>query len=296
MTILVAVKKNGRVFCGADRMTTFGNEYATDLVNGSKIIKLKHGYVATTGYSLLDNVIEHLYKTNSKLVDNTFADRHEVFGCFLALYNEMKKSYTLIDSGKETYANFHNAFLVVTAKSIFGISSNLSVHEYDKFAARGAGSDYSLGCLYGCYDLLDDGFEIARMALEAACRYSIYCKEPLDILEVKESDFGKKSKKGHKSTGRALSTLFHLKGIGHLIAVHRSPVANGAGGQPENAKKAGVEKYSIKSITTTAQTRKPALKSAGTERSKRRSKGESGKGKLVGTKNDGKAATKKRSG
>lgn len=293
MTILVAVKKNGRVFCGADRMTTFGNEYATDLVNGSKIIKLKHGYVATTGYSLLDNVIEHLYKTNSKLVDNTFADRHEVFGFFLALYNEMKKSYTLIDSGKETYANFHNAFLVVTAKSIYGISSNLSVHEYDKFAARGAGSDYSLGCLYGCYDLLDDGFEIARMALEAACRYSIYCKEPLDILEVKEGDFGKKSKKG-QLTGRALSTLFHLKGISHFIAVRRSPVDNGSGKPSEKARKAGGEKYSIKSITARPESRRPALKSAGTERSKRRLKAESGKVNLAGTKNGGKAAAKKR--
>jgi ATP-dependent protease HslVU (ClpYQ) peptidase subunit len=50
MTILVAVKKNDRVYMGADRITTFGNEYFTDIVNGSKIIKLKHAYLATSGY------------------------------------------------------------------------------------------------------------------------------------------------------------------------------------------------------------------------------------------------------
>jgi ATP-dependent protease HslVU (ClpYQ) peptidase subunit len=248
MTILVAVKKNKRVFVGADRMTTFGNEYATDLVNGSKIIKLKHGYVATTGYSLLDNVIEHLYKTNNKLIDNTFSNRHDVFSFFLELYNEMKKSYTLVDSGKDTYANFYNAFLVVTAKSIYGISSNLSVHEYDRFAARGSGSDYSLGCLYGCYELIDDGFEIARLALEAACRYSIYCKEPLDIIEVKATDFGKKSRQGHKVRGRALSTLFRLKGIGNLVAVERSVVKNGSLNKAKKIGSTNGQSFSVKQV------------------------------------------------
>lgn len=54
MTILVAVKKNGRVFLGADRITTFGNEYHTDLVGGQKIMKLKNAYLATSGYTLVD--------------------------------------------------------------------------------------------------------------------------------------------------------------------------------------------------------------------------------------------------
>jgi ATP-dependent protease HslVU (ClpYQ) peptidase subunit len=274
MTILVAVKKNKRVYVGADRMTTFGNEYATDLVNGSKIIKLKHGYVATTGYSLLDNVIEHLYKTNNKLIDNTFANRHDVFSFFLELYNEMKKSYTLVDSGKDTYANFYNAFLVVTAKSIYGISSNLSVHEYDRFAARGSGSDYSLGCLYGCYELIDDGFEIARLALEAACRYSIYCKEPLDIIEVKVADFGKKSSKGHKARGRALSTLFRLKGIGNMIAVERSLVKNGSVARAKKIVSTNGQNFSVKQVGSTrrAKTTTTKRKTNGTKTGARKRK------------------------
>jgi len=221
MTILIAVKKNNRVFVGADRITTFGSGYSTDLVDGTKIVKLKHGYLATSGYTLLDNVIEHLFKSNHKLVENEFKDRSDVFTFFLELYNEMKKSYTLVDSGKETYASFYNVFLVVTARSIYGVSSNLSVHEYDRFAAKGAGSDYSLGCLYGCYDLLHDGFEITRLALEAACRYSIYCKEPLDIVEVKESEFGKKRKGSHKVRGREVSTIPKLRGTGNMIVVER---------------------------------------------------------------------------
>src|SRR5580704_12309340 len=102
MTILVAVKKNGRIFLGADRITTSGSYYSTDLVDGSKIMKLRHGYLATSGYSLIDNVIEHLHKSNHKLMDNTFKDRSEVFSFFLELYNEMKKSYTLVDPGKDT--------------------------------------------------------------------------------------------------------------------------------------------------------------------------------------------------
>ncbi len=267
MTILIAIKKNNRVFVGADRITTFGSGYSTDLVDGSKIVKLKHGYLATSGYTLLDNVIEHLFKSNHKLVENPFRDRSDVFTFFLELYNEMKKSYTLVDSGKETYASFYNVFLVVTAHSIYGVSSNLSVHEYDRFAAKGAGSDYALGCLYGCYDLMNDGFEIARLALEAACRYSIYCKEPLDIVEVKESDFGKRRKGSHKVRGREVSTIPKLKGTGNMIAIERGKApaimrlvreaSNGAGKNGKVAKPTTLSK-TTKRTATLSKTVKPS--------------------------------------
>lgn len=206
MTILVAVKKNGRVYVGADRMTTFGSEYSTDLVNNSKLIKLKHAYLASSGYSLMDNVIEHLFHSKHKMMESTFANRAEVFQFFLDLYTELKKNYTLVDMGKESYAGIYNVFLVVTPTSIYGVASNLSVSEYPQYAAKGAGSDHAVGCLYGVYDLVEDGRELTRLACEAACHFSIYCKEPIDIIEVKDSDFGKLSTRSHKDHGKNLTT------------------------------------------------------------------------------------------
>jgi len=235
MTILVAVKKDDRVFLGADRITTFGNEYTTELVNGSKIIKLKHAYLATSGYTLLDNVIEHLYQQNHKMMDNPFQNRADVFTFFLELFAELKKSYTLVDSGKDTYASMYNVFLVVTPTAIYGISNNLSVSEYERFAAKGAGSDYSQGCLYGIYNLLDDGFEITRLALEAACHFSIYCKEPLDVIEVTEADF-QKPPKGYK--GHPLKTVQMRKGTGDLVAVDRRLVSASMPARPTSKKSA----------------------------------------------------------
>jgi ATP-dependent protease HslVU (ClpYQ) peptidase subunit len=222
MTILVAVKKNDRVYLGADRITTFGNEYSTDLVNGSKIIKLKHAYLATSGYTLLDNVIEHLYAVNHKMMENTFKNRAEVFSFFLELFGELKKNYTLVDVGKDTYATMYNVFLVVTPNSIYGISNNLAVHEYERFAAKGAGADYAQGCLYGIFDLMEDGFEVTRLALEAACHFSIYCKEPLDILYVDAKEFG--GTKGGYKQHQTLKTMHERQGTGDLIAVTRSTV------------------------------------------------------------------------
>ncbi|MBY0357622.1 MAG: hypothetical protein K2W82_06440 [Candidatus Obscuribacterales bacterium] len=216
MTILVAVKKGGRIFLGADRITTFGNEYFTDLVNAGKIIKLKHAYLATSGYSLLDNVLEHLHHSNHKIMENKFSSRADVFQFFLELYAELKKQYTLVDTGKETYAGIYNVFLIVTATSIYGISNNLSVTEYPNYAAKGAGSDYSLGCLYATYDTISDGRELTRLALEAACHFCIYCKEPLDIIEVKASDFGK-ANKSYKDHGKSLTTIPKRKGAGNLF-------------------------------------------------------------------------------
>jgi ATP-dependent protease HslVU (ClpYQ) peptidase subunit len=216
MTILVAVKKNGRVFLGADRITTFGNEYFTDLINGSKIIKLKNAYLATSGYTLLDNILEHLHSTNHKVMDNPFRTRSDAFQFFLELYTELKKQYTLVDTGKETYAGIYNVFLVVTANNIFGVSNNLSVTEFPSYAAKGAGADYSLGCLYALYDTINDGRELCRLALEAACHFCIYCKEPIDIIEVKESDFGQVGKT-YKDHGKSMLTVPSRKGAGNLI-------------------------------------------------------------------------------
>ncbi len=216
MTILVAVKKSGRIFMGADRIVTFGSEYFTDLADGSKIMKLKHAYLATSGYSLLDNIIEHLHETNHKMMSNTFKNRAQVFSFFLELYTELKKSYTLVDSGKDTYAAIYNNFMVVTPQHIFGVANNLSVSQYERFACLGAGSDYSLGCLYGLFDTVDDGFELCRIGLEAACHFSVYCKEPLDVIEVKASDFGARPLRGYKSHGRALKTMTKRRTPGNL--------------------------------------------------------------------------------
>lgn len=228
MTILVAVKKNGKVYLGSDRITTFGNEYVTDLVRGSKIIKLKHAYLATSGYSVLDNIIEHLYRNNHKMMENTFSDRSHVFSFFLELYNELKKSFTLVEPGKDTFASMYNVFLVVTPTSIYGVSTNLSVSEYPRFAARGAGSDYSVGCLYGLYDVLDDGLELTRVALEAACHFNVYCKEPLDILEVKASDFGKSFKDTHKVPQSHLTTYTSLTGLQGKVVLSGAKSSNGS--------------------------------------------------------------------
>ena len=270
MTILVAVKKNGKVYLGSDRITTFGNEYVTDLVRGSKIIKLKHAYLATSGYSLLDNIIEHLYRNNHKMMDNTFADRSHVFSFFLELYNELKKSFTLVEPGKDTFASMYNVFLVVTPKSIYGVSTNLSVSEYPKFAARGAGSDYSVGCLYGLYDVLDDGMELTRVALEAACHFNVYCKEPLDILEVKAADFGKSFKDSHKVPTSHLTTYNSLTGLNGMKLVSSKGTAaaskNGAmsKGRPERT----VEVTSSSSGSKASTSRGATLKAAARKKTK----------------------------
>lgn len=252
MTILVAVKKNGKVYLGSDRITTFGNEYVTDLVRGSKIIKLKHAYLATSGYSLLDNIIEHLYRNNHKMMENTFSDRSHVFSFFLELYNELKKSFTLVEPGKDTFASMYNVFLVVTPTSIYGVSTNLSVSEYPRFAARGAGSDYSVGCLYGLYDVLDDGLELTRVALEAACHFNVYCKEPLDILEVKAADFGKSFKDTHKVPQSHLTTFTSLTGLQGKVVLSGAKSTN-------SAKNGTVEKQSASGVSGSARAAKKSV-------------------------------------
>jgi ATP-dependent protease HslVU (ClpYQ) peptidase subunit len=257
MTILVAVKKNGRVFLGADRIVTFGQEYFTDLVNGGKIVKLKHAYLATSGYTLMDNVLELMHSKNNPIMDNKFSTRAEVFQFMLELYTELKKQYTLTDIGKDTYASIHNVFLVVTDKRIYGISNNLTVTEYPYYVVKGAGADYSLGCLYALYDTVSDGRELTRLALEAACHFCVYCKEPLDIIEVKASDFGKPGKT-YKDHGQSLHTVPLRRGAGNII--------KSAEGKDSAERKPRAAAKKTKSATTAAK------KSTSTSKARAKSK------------------------
>ncbi len=264
MTILVAVKKDGRVYLGADRMMTAGSEYTVDIVNGSKLMKLKHAYLATSGYTLLDNCIEHLFRSRHKMMENPFANRSDVFQCFLDFYAELKKNYTLVDTGKETYAGIYNVFLVVTPTNIYGVSQNLSVNEYARFAAKGSGADYAQGCLYGLYDLVDDGLTLTRVALESACHFSVYCKEPLDIVEVKASDFGKLSADNHKAKGKSVVTHSSRSGLGNMKAVSRS--SNSKTGAAKGKTKTTVKTKAASKSSAAGKSIKP--KKAASNRSK----------------------------
>jgi hypothetical protein len=63
---------------------------------------------------------------------------------------------------------------------------------------------------------MDDGFEITRLALEAACHFNIYCREPLEIIDVTASE--------NELTKERFMTIKKPKGVGDLIAVAKSDV------------------------------------------------------------------------
>jgi ATP-dependent protease HslVU (ClpYQ) peptidase subunit len=198
MTILVAVKKHNRIFLGVDSFIANGNTVMPDITHPWKAIKLKHAYLATSGWSLLENIIEHLKVSNHKMMENTFSSRTDVFSFFLELYAELKKNYTLVNFGDENYAQIYNNFVVATSKNIYAVTSNLSVTEHEHYVAKGAGTDFALGSLYATYDTVNNGTAIVRLALKAACRFNAYCSEPIQIIEIKPA----KSQAKRKSNAR----------------------------------------------------------------------------------------------
>jgi hypothetical protein len=138
----------------------------------------------------------------------------------------------------------------------------LAVHEYERYAAKGAGSDYSQGCLYGTYDLMDDAFEITRLALESACHFSIYCKEPLDIIEVRAADFGTKG--GSYKQHAALKTIENRLGTRDFVAVrHDSLLLDKDFSSPVKSKMA---RPAAKRTTTKTSTAKSSAAKSGANR------------------------------
>lgn len=178
MTIIAAIKKNNKVYIGADSF--WGHTYYSgDKADSNKIIKFKHFYVAVAGVAVGRDVLEdmsekYIKPLTSKKAARTFAKK--VFKQLKITIND-----SIVDEDKPLG---HFGMIIATKTNIYHIQSDLSCFDEHKYLARGAGADYCESSLEALYDFKLKPKKILKKSLQIACKLSPLCKKPLTIIKV----------------------------------------------------------------------------------------------------------------
>ena len=184
MSIIVVVKKAGKVVIAADTNYSFGNANVKSayLSNRTKIHQFNDSLIGTVGATAHENVLEHLFEKHKTKI--SFNSAKEIFSTFLYLHPILKDEYFLNTSegdDDDEYQSSQIDGLIANPNGIFGIYSWREVYEFEKFWALGSGRDYALGALFSVYDIFDEPEQIAETAVKAACEFDDGCGLPLTI-------------------------------------------------------------------------------------------------------------------
>jgi ATP-dependent HslUV protease, peptidase subunit HslV len=178
MSIAVAVRKDHEVILAADSQTNFGSStVGAENHRARKIRRVGTAFVATTGWGLYDNILDHLLRSGTP---PRLTNQDAIFEFFLKFWRALHDRYTLINDQADKdndspFGDLDASFLIVNRRGIYSVASDLSVTEFSQYYAIGSGSDFSLGALHALYDGPLDAAELARRACAAAIEFNIYC-------------------------------------------------------------------------------------------------------------------------
>ncbi len=189
MTIAVTVLKRKRLVIGADTQMNFGDSrMPDDNHRASKIFKINDSYIAGSGWALYDNIFQDIL-SRQKAESIKLKDEKSIFQFFNNLFFTMKEKYSYVNSqcnGQNTpFADLDSRFLIANRSGMFYVSSNLSVHRFQKYYAIGSGCDYAIGAIHALYDSDLSAKEICHKAISAAIDMDVRCGGKPDIFEIK---------------------------------------------------------------------------------------------------------------
>lgn len=186
MSVITVVRKNGVAAIAADMLSSFGTRKMSAAHNAqaSKIARIGVSYIGLTGWSVHQQVLEHLFGPVSE--PPAFSSTAEIFDVFLKLHPRLKQEYFLNPRGgdDEAYESSQMTLLIANQHGIFGLYSMRTVLEYERYWASGSGSDYALGAMHAVYDAMADALAIAEAGVRAGIEFDDGCGAPIESHSV----------------------------------------------------------------------------------------------------------------
>ena len=188
MSIVVAVKKNGRTALASDRGEYFGSlKQFGDNVCCTKIQRIGSSLLGQTGWGVYDCILEEFLGGKRP---PSLKDRASIYRFFLKLWEALREGrYGFVndqcDDDDTPFANLDASFIVANKHGIFRVGSNLGVVECKKYWAIGSGSDFAFGALHCLYDRRIDHRRIAEEAVRAAIHFDTHCGGEVELAEVR---------------------------------------------------------------------------------------------------------------
>ena len=191
MSVVVAIKENGRVTIGADSQVTKGgtrrtlsnpNNYKVWRVLGAENCLMGHvGLVREANViRVAQNLIPEIVQLKDR-IDFSFVVRQLV----PALFAELEE-YRVIKGGSEP-PRFDSSFIFAYKDKLFYISGNGTVIEVDDYCAIGSGECEAVGSLLStegesCEDRI-------KKAIKASAASDIYVDYPIVITDTESCEF-----------------------------------------------------------------------------------------------------------
>jgi ATP-dependent protease HslVU (ClpYQ) peptidase subunit len=187
MSVIVVVKKAGRVVIASDTLYGFGDVKVspTYIKQANKIHQCGDSFIGLVGASAHDGVLQHLIAHHRNKL--SFKSKADIFDTYLRIHPILKEKYFINTSESEgdEYESSQINALIANSNGIFGMYSWREVYEFEKFWALGSGRDFALGALFTNYGSLDEPEQIAEIAVRAACEFDDGCDLPMMLHSVK---------------------------------------------------------------------------------------------------------------
>ena len=189
MSIAVAVRKQARIALATDSQTNLGSERVPVAnMSGPKYMQIGDAYMAATGWTLYSNILADVLARRRGMP--RLDSEANIFKFFTRLWEDLHERYNFVkdqaDDADSPFGSLDSTFLVVCARGIFGVASDLSVLRYERYFAIGSGAPVALGAVHALYDSDVDAESIARSAADAAIDHDVYCGHPIHVAAVRE--------------------------------------------------------------------------------------------------------------
>lgn len=191
MSVVAAIKQNGKIYIGADsQITKGGTRLSLSNPNNYKIWRVKGApncLMASVGAlreACVVRIIDNLVKEIDIVKDNIDYE-YVVDRIVLRIKSELEY-YGYIDKDRK-FEGFDSSYLFAYGDKLFYIASDSSVIEIDDCIAIGSGANESIGSL-----LTSSGEEpVERIikAIKASAAHDIYVDYPIIISDTETTEF-----------------------------------------------------------------------------------------------------------
>jgi ATP-dependent HslUV protease, peptidase subunit HslV len=185
MTVVVAVRKDGRTVLAADSLVNFGGQrYPPENCETHKILRVGSSLFAWAGWSLYAEMLRAFLLEHPA---PKLSGEVEVFRFFVDFWRSSRENFAMIrdaTNSNSPFADLDSVFLIANRHGIFRVAANMDVTRFEQYAAVGSGAEYALGALRVLYDAELDAAQLARRAVEIGIDFNIYCGGTVDLQEV----------------------------------------------------------------------------------------------------------------
>ena len=193
MSVVVAIKKDGIIYMGADSQVSCGGTRSTlSNPNNYKIWAMRDvegclmGSVGTLRANNIIKVADDLIPEIVELKDAVsfrFVVKH-----FVPRLMEELEDYKVLTKDRDGVTHMDASFLLAYRDRLYSIERYGSVIEVDDFCAIGSGSCEALGSLLSSANI-SDPIERIKMAIKASAAHDIYVDYPIVISNTKDTEF-----------------------------------------------------------------------------------------------------------